>query len=106
MDDTEKTKPQASLVKTAAGFFLLVLAGSLLASLLGGAFGALVATISPEFVKSLFSLKPENGSITRYAFSVGMIWGLFIGLGVSGFACLLTTVVRIIRLKIEHRRTA
>jgi len=105
MDDNEKQNPQKGLVKTAAGFFLLVLIGSLLASLLGGAFGALTAKISPEFVQSLFSLKPEHGSITRYAFTVGMIWGLFIGVGVSCFACLLTTVVKIIRLKIEHRKT-
>ena len=104
MDDTEKQNLQKGLVKTAAGYFLLVLIGALLASLLGGAFGALIATISPEFVKSLFSLKPEDGSITRYAFIVGMIWGLFIGVGVSGFACLLTTAVKIIRLKIEHRK--
>jgi len=105
MDDPEKQNLQKGLVKTAAGYFLLILIGSLLASFLGGAFGALTATISPGFVKSLFSLKPENGSVTRYAFTVGMIWGLFIGVGVSGFACLLTTVAKIIRLKIEHRKT-
>jgi hypothetical protein len=104
MDDTEKQNFQKSMVKVAAGYFLLVLTGSLLAAFLGGAFGALVAKISPEFVKSLFSLKPEDGSIVRYSFSVGMIWGLFIGVGVSGFACLLTTIVRIIRLRIEHRK--
>ncbi len=104
MDNPEKPDLQNGLVKTAAGYFLLVLFGSLVASLLGGAFGALTAIISPAFVKGLFSLKPEDGSITRYAFTVGMIWGLFIGVGVSGFACLLTTVVKIIRLKIEHRK--
>ena len=104
MDDPEKQNSQSGLVKTATGFFLLILIGSLFASLLGGAFGALIAKISPVFVKSLFSLKPEDGNITRYAFTVGMIWGLFIGVGVSGFACLLTTVVKIIRLKIEHRK--
>ena len=71
--------------------------------LMGGIFGMIVASVSPAFVKGLFSLKPEDGSIPRYAFSVGMIWGLFIGVGVSSFACLLTTIVRIIRLKIEHR---
>jgi hypothetical protein len=104
VNDTEKQTLQKGLVKTAAGYFLLILIGSLLASLLGGAFGALIATISPEFVKGLFSLKPEDGSITRYTFTVGMIWGLFIGVGVSGFACLLTTAVKIIRLRIEHRK--
>jgi hypothetical protein len=96
---------QKGLVKTAAGYFLLILIGSLFASLLGGAFGALITTISPEFVRGLFSLKPEDGSIARYAFTVGMIWGLFIGIGVSGFACLLTTAVKIIRLRIEHQKT-
>jgi hypothetical protein len=105
MDDLEKQDLQKGLVKTASGYFLLILIGSLLASLLGGTFGALVAEISPQFVKGLFSLKPEDGSIARYAFTVGMIWGLFIGVGVSSFACLLTTVVKIIRLKIEHRKT-
>jgi hypothetical protein len=104
MDDAEKQNPQKGLVKTASGYFLLILIGSLLASLLGGGFGALIATISPAFVTSLFSLKPEDGSVTRYAFTVGMIWGLFIGIGVSGFACLLTTAVKIIKLRIEHRK--
>jgi hypothetical protein len=92
-----------NMLKAATGYFLLVLLGSLLASVLGGAFGMLVATVSPEFVKGLFSLKPEDGTVVRYAFSVGMIWGLFIGVAVSRFACLLTTVMRIIRLRIEHR---
>ena len=104
MDDTEKKNLQKGLVKTATGYFLLVLIGSLLASLIGGAFALLIATISPEFVKGLFSLKPEDGSITRYAFTVGMIFGLFIGVGVSSFACLLTTAVKIIRLRIEHQK--
>ena len=94
-----------NMLKTATGYFLLVLLGSLLSSVLGGGFGSLVATVSPEFVRSLFSLKPEDGAVARYAFSVGMIWGLFIGVGVSSFACLLTTVLRIIRLRVEHRAT-
>jgi hypothetical protein len=93
-------------IKTAGAYFLLILLGSLLASLLGGAFGALIAKVSPEFVKGLFSLKPEEGSAVRYAFSVGMIWGLFIGVAVSCFACLLTTILKIIRLRIEHRSHA
>jgi len=102
--DSEQQHGQGGTARAAAGYFTLVLLGSLLSSLLGGGFGALVATISPEFVKSLFSLKPEDGSIVRYAFTVGMIWGLFIGVGVSCFACLLTAIVRIIRLRIEHRQ--
>lgn len=95
--------PNENMIRAAAGYFLLVLFGSLLSAILGGAFGSLVATVSPEFVKGLFSLKPEDGSVARYAFSVGMIWGLFIGVAVSCFACLLTTALRIIRLRIEHR---
>ena len=102
--DIEQQTPRGGTIKAAAGYFFLVLLGSLLSSFLGGAFGVLVATVSPAFVKSLFSLKPEDGSIARYAFSVGMIWGLFIGVAVSCFACLLTAIVRIIRLRIEHRR--
>src|SRR5438093_8909946 len=87
--DYEQQRPQRSDRKAAAGYFLLVLLGSLLSAGIGAAFGALVAMVSPEFVKSLFSLKPEHGSVFRYASSVGMIWGLFIGVGVSCFACLL-----------------
>ncbi len=34
-------------IKTAVGFFVVVLAGALLSALVGGAFGALVATVSP-----------------------------------------------------------
>jgi ABC-type multidrug transport system fused ATPase/permease subunit len=91
-------------VKTAAGYFAFILAGSLVAAVLGGGFGALVAVISPSFVDGLFSLKPEDGSVIRYAFSMGMIWGLFIGVAVSGFACLLTTLVRIFRWRADHSK--
>jgi hypothetical protein len=90
-------------VRTAAGYFTLILLGSLLAAVLGGGFGALIASVSPRFVSGLFTLKPEDGSVIRYAFSVGMIWGLFIGVAVSCFSCLLTTILKIIRLRIEHR---
>jgi hypothetical protein len=102
---SQETFQQCSVVKTAAGCFLLVLLGSLLASVIGGGFGAMIASISPEFVKNLFSLKPEDGSVVRYALSVGMIWGLFIGVAVSCFACLLTTILKIIRLRIDHKTT-
>lgn len=90
-------------LKSAIAYFLLVLVGSLLASVLGGAFGAVVAAISPAMVTDLFSLQPADGSVLRYAFSVGMIWGLFVGVAVSCFACLLAAVVKMIRLRIEHR---
>jgi hypothetical protein len=102
--ETEEQNVQKGMGKGAVGYFLLVLLGSLLSAFLGGGFGTLVATVSPEFVKSLFSLKAEDGSVVRYAFAMGMIWGLFIGVGVSCFACLLTAIVKIIRLRIEHKR--
>jgi hypothetical protein len=57
----------------------------------------LVAVVSPEFVSGLFSLK-ENVSVSRYAFSVGMIWGLFIGAGVGGFVCGLSVLLGLIKL--------
>ena len=90
-------------VKTAAGFFVIMLVGALLSALIGGAFGALVATISPEFVLGLFSQKAEAG-IVRYAFAVGMIWGVFVGAAVSGFACLLAAVLKIVRVRLEYRK--
>lgn len=90
------------MIKTAAGFFLVILLGALLSSFLGGLFAWIIAAISPEFVSGLFSLAKEEGSVGRYAITVGMIWGLFIGAAVSGFACLLSTLLKLIRLRIEH----
>lgn len=89
-------------IKTAVGFFAVVLVGALLAAFVGGTFGALVATISPEFVSSLFSDKAGAG-VVRYAFAVGMIWGLFIGAAAAGFACFLAAVIKIIRIRLEHK---
>ena len=89
-------------VKTAMGFFVIVLVGALLSALVGGAFGALVATISPEFVSGLFSQKAEAG-IVRYAFAVGMIWGVFIGAAVAGFACFLAAIIKILRVRFESK---
>jgi hypothetical protein len=94
---------QGSPRKVAIGYFILILIGSLLAAGLGGSFGWLIAKISPEFVKGLFSLKPQDGEVARYAFSVGMIWGLIIGVLVSSFSCLLAVIYKIIRLRIEHK---
>jgi hypothetical protein len=90
-------------IKTAVGFFVVVLVGALLSALVGGAFGALIATVSPEFVSSLFSQKAESG-IVRYAFAVGMIWGVFIGAAVSGFACFLAAIIKILRIRFEHKK--
>ena len=90
-------------VKTAVGLFVVMLVGALLSALVGGVFGALVAMVSPEFVSSLFSEKAEAG-VVRYAFAVGMIWGLFIGAAVSGFACLLAAIIKILRIRFEHKK--
>ena len=90
-------------VKTAIGFFVTILVGALLSALVGGAFGALVAAISPDFVSGLFSPKAGTG-IVRYAFAVGMIWGVFIGAAVSGFACFLAAVIKILRIRLEYRK--
>lgn len=89
------------MIRTAIGFFLVILFGSLLSSLLGGIFGWIVATISPEFVTGFFSLQDATKAASRYAFTIGMIWGLFIGAAVSGFSCGLSTVLKLIRLRIE-----
>ena len=92
-------------IKGAIGFFVIILIGTLVAALVGGAFGALVAIISPEFVSELFGTEAETG-IVRYAFAVGMIWGVFIGAAVSSFACFLTAVIKILRIRLEHRKEA
>ena len=90
-------------VKSAVGFFVVMLVGALLSAFVGGAFGALVATISPEFVAGLFYREAEAG-VARYAFAVGMIWGVFIGAAVSGFACFLAAIIKILRIRFEHKR--
>jgi len=90
-------------IRTAIGFFVIILLGALLSALVGGGFGAGVAAISPEFVAGLFSHKTEAG-IVRYAFAVGMIWGVFIGAAVSGFACFLAVVIKILRIRLEYRK--
>lgn len=90
------------MLKTALHFFFIVLGGSLLASFLGGLFGYTIARISPEFIKSLFSLHKLEDSAS-YGISVGMIWGLFIGAAVAAFACALSLAKEIIRLRIDHR---
>lgn len=89
--------------KAAVGFFCIILVGSLLSALVGGLFGAAVATISPSFVSELFHPKAEQG-LVRHAFAVGMIWGLFIGAGVSGFACFLAAVIKILKIRFEYRK--
>ena len=92
-----------STTRTAVGFLAVVLVASLVAAALGGAFGALVATISPEFVSELFRPEAEQG-LVRYAFVVGMIWGLFIGVAVSCFGCFLAAVIKILRIRFEYKK--
>ena len=62
----------------------------------------MVATVSPEFVAGLFGHKAEAG-IVRYAFAVGMVWGVFIGATVSGFACFLAAIIKILRIRFDHK---
>lgn len=90
-------------IKGAIWFLVIIVLGSLLSAILGGAFGALVAAISPEFVKSLFDADAGD-SMVRYSFAVGMIWGLFIGAAVAGFACFLAAVIKILRIRFEFKK--
>ena len=91
---------QENTIGIAVRFFIIVLVGTICSAIIGGVFGALVAKISPELIESLFN--PKN-HITRYAAAVGMIWGLFIGASVSGFACFLATIIKILRLRFEKK---
>ena len=79
-------------------YFLYVLGAALLSAVIGGLFAALIAVISPEFVKELFFTSAKEGSLPRYAAAVGMIWGLFIGAGVMGFSLGLVTLVQIAKV--------
>jgi uncharacterized membrane protein YdjX (TVP38/TMEM64 family) len=37
---------------------------------------------------------------------IGMIWGLFIGVAVSGFACFLAAIIKILRIRFEKKEQA
>lgn len=91
------------MVKTAIQLFGVVLGAALVSAVLGGLFAMLVVVVSPEFVSGLFSLE-EDVSLARYAFSVGMIWGLFIGAAVGGFACGLSVLLGLIKLRIDFKK--
>lgn len=78
-------------------YFLYIVGGALVSSVLGGLFACVVALISPEFVSNLFG-HGAQGSLVRYAAGVGMIWGLFLGTAVMGFSLLLITLVQIARV--------
>lgn len=92
-------------------YFLYIVAGALASSALGGAFACLVAVISPEFVRTLFSpVASDTGtSLVRYAAAVGMIWGIFLGTAVMAFSLGLVTLVnaaRVIRKRADAAELA
>ena len=89
-------------LRTAIGFFALILVGSLVSALIGGLFALLIAAISPEFVQDLFHNSDDN--IKGYAFAVGMIWGLFIGAGASAFAAGLGAIIKMLRIRLEFKK--
>ena len=71
-----------------------IVVGALASSVIGGLFALVVAVVSPEFVRGLFS--PEaDASLPRYAAAVGMIWGIFLGTAVMAFSLLLVTAVQV-----------
>ena len=90
-------------IKSAVGFFVIIVVGALASAILGGAFAALIAAISPEFVAGLFGSEAQE-SVVRYSTAVGMIWGLFIGAAASGFACVLAAVIKILRIRFDYKK--
>ncbi|MDP6526495.1 MAG: hypothetical protein QGI24_06085 [Kiritimatiellia bacterium] len=62
--------------------FLLILGAALAASVLGAIFAVILAALSPELMRDFFGHKQFMG---RFAASVGMLWGLFIGAGAMAF---------------------
>jgi hypothetical protein len=84
-------------IMTFLRYFVYIAAGALASSVLGGLFACVVAIISPDFVKGLFS-PPADANLPRYAAAVGMIWGVFLGTAVMGFSLLLVTATQIARL--------
>lgn len=78
-------------------YFCYIVAGALVSSAIGGVFGGLVALISPDFVRGLFT--PAAGvALPRYAAAVGMIWGIFLGTAAMGFSLLLVTAVQVAKM--------
>ncbi|MFL6519629.1 MAG: hypothetical protein ACJ8NS_05360 [Chthoniobacterales bacterium] len=85
-------------------YFVSIVAGGLGSSALGAIFACIVASVSPEFVASLFGRGPDN-SLVRYAAGVGMIWGLFLGTAVMAFSLLLVTLLQAARLLRKKKDT-
>ena len=90
-------------IKSAVGFFLIIVVGALASSVLGGAFAVLIAAISPEFVADLFGIQARD-SVVRYSFAVGMIWGIFAGAAASGLACIIAAVIKILGIKFDYKK--
>ena len=78
-------------------YFCYIVAAALSASVVGGVFACIVAVVSPEFVKGLFT-PPPDASLLRYAAAVGMIWGVFLGAAGMGLSLALVTAVQVARL--------
>ncbi|MEM9081254.1 MAG: hypothetical protein AAGC74_11245 [Verrucomicrobiota bacterium] len=90
------------MTKTAIQFFFIILLGSLLSAIIGGAFAAVIGALAPEFVSDLFAAYQEElDKPIAYAATVGMIWGIFIGAAVAGFSCFLSVLLRLVKLRIE-----
>jgi hypothetical protein len=97
LDLPPRPPSRMSLAMTFIRYFVCIIAGALISSLLGGLFACLVSLVSPEFVKGLFS-PPAGASLSRFAAAVGMIWGIFLGTAVMGFSLLLVTAIQIARV--------
>jgi hypothetical protein len=78
-------------------YFSYIVAGALASSVLGGLFACVVAFMSPDFVKGLFS-PPSGTNVLRYAAAVGMIWGIFLGTAVMAFSLFMVTALQAARL--------
>jgi hypothetical protein len=78
-------------------YFVCILLAALGSAAIGGIFAAFVALISPEFVKGLFPVAAD-GSLTRYAAAVGMIWGVFIGAAAMAFSLALVTMLQVAKV--------
>lgn len=76
--------------------FLLILGAALAASLLGAVFAVVLANLSPELIQDLFGRKQHP---VRFAASVGMLWGLFIGAGAMAFCLGIAAVANWFRPK-------
>lgn len=88
--------------KTAVKFSLVMLAGALVGTIAGGLFTVLAAAYAPDFWGGAVHPRlAAMGVFNDHAFWVGMVWGCFVGLAVSGFACFLATGLGMARILAE-----